>query len=93
MTREHELIIKASDQFIDGANTLSELHGLVRHTIVTPFHPLQELCEIQHFQLKPLYQFLAELYQMDLGVKLTFRLKRPQLLMPELSRRKTIYTL
>jgi hypothetical protein len=93
MTREQELIIKASDEWIDAANTLSELHGLIQRTIVTPFHPAQELAEIYHYQMKPLYQLLAELYQMDMTVKMTFRLRRPQLILPEPPPQKTICTL
>jgi hypothetical protein len=79
MTREQQLIIKASDLYIDASNTFTEFHDLIRNEIKTPFHPAQEVAEIYTIQLRKQFEFLADLYNLDITVKTTFRLRRPNL--------------
>ena len=78
MTREQQLIIRASDEWINASNTFTELHDLIHEQIKTPFHPAQEIAEIQQLQLKCLYEQLADWYRIDITVKTTFRLRKPK---------------
>jgi hypothetical protein len=82
MTREQQLVIKASDLYIDASNAFTELHDLIRDDIRTPFHPAAEIAEIFSIQLKRLFEMLADDFQLDITVKTTFKLRKPRLHIP-----------
>jgi hypothetical protein len=78
MSREQELLIKATDLMIDANNAFVELHDLIRHEINSPFHPAVEINEIFRLQLRSLYTLLADDFGIDITVKTQFRLRKPK---------------
>jgi hypothetical protein len=78
LTDEQRLIIRAVDSYIDAANVFTDVHDRIRHEIRTPFHPAYEIAEIYTFQMRPLFEALADDYQLDVKIKTRFRLQRPK---------------
>jgi hypothetical protein len=75
VTKEQELIIRASDLFVDASNAFTDLHDIARHRIISPYDPVVEIAEIYQYQLKPLFILLASDYNLDITVKTSLKLR------------------
>jgi hypothetical protein len=79
LTDEQRLIIRAVEGYIDASNAFTDVYDRIRHEIRSPFHPACDLAEIYIFQMRPLFETLADDYQLDVKIKTRFRLQRPRM--------------
>ena len=77
-TRQQQLVLQASEAFIDASNRFCDLHDSIHHLIKSPFDPAFEIAEVYMHQLRPLFTLLAEDFGLDITVKTTFRLRKPK---------------
>jgi hypothetical protein len=82
MSYDQCLLMDAVDYYVLASNRFTRFHSAIRNQIENPLHPASEIAEIYSIQLRELFEYIAVIQALDISIKTTCRLRKPNLYIP-----------